>query len=54
MLGIVINALLEVSQGKQRHIPYRDSKLTFMLKDSLGGNSKIFVIAAVSIADTSV
>lgn len=28
--------------------PYRDSKLTFLLRDSLGGNSKTFMIATVS------
>jgi kinesin family protein 15 len=35
-LGRVIAALAEVSQGKTRHIHYRDSKLTFLLRDSLG------------------
>ncbi|KAM7486192.1 hypothetical protein LguiA_002201 [Lonicera macranthoides] len=41
-LGNLINILAEVSQtGKQRHIPYRDSKLTFLLQESLGGNSKL-------------
>ena len=39
--------------GKTRHIPYRDSKLTFILKDSLGGNSKTFMVAAVSAASSS-
>ncbi len=33
--------------GKQ-HIPYRDAKLTFILRDSIGGNSKTFIIANVS------
>ena len=33
---------------KKKHIPYRDSKLTFVLKDSLGGNSKTYMIANVS------
>ncbi|XVF37885.1 hypothetical protein REPUB_Repub20aG0049500 [Reevesia pubescens] len=41
-LGNLINILAEVSQtGKQRHIPYRDSKLTFLLQESLGGNAKL-------------
>jgi len=47
-LGNVINSLVERSEGKGRHIPYRDSKLTFILRDSLGGNSKTVIIANVS------
>lgn len=43
-LGNVINALNE----KREHVPYRDSKLTFLLQDSLGGNSKTIVITAAS------
>ncbi|XP_063040625.1 kinesin-like protein KIF15 isoform X2 [Engraulis encrasicolus] len=46
-LGQVIMALMDVSNGKSRHICYRDSKLTFLLKDSLGGNAKTFIIANV-------
>lgn len=53
VLGCVINSLVESSQGKSRHIPYRDSKLTFILKDSLGGNSKTCMIAAASSASGS-
>lgn len=41
MLGIVINALTD---GKSTHVPYRDSKLTRVLQDSLGGNSKTTLI----------
>jgi kinesin family protein 5 len=44
-LGNVINALTEV---RRDHIPYRDSKLTYLLQDSLGGNSKTIIIAAVN------
>ena len=45
-LGKVISNL---SQGKKAsHIPYRDSKLTRILQDSLGGNTKTTLIAAVS------
>ncbi len=48
-LGNVIMALVD---GKQ-HIPYRDAKLTFLLRDSIGGNSKTFIIANVSPAPVS-
>ena len=47
-LGNVINSLVEIADGKQKHVPYRDSKLTFLLKDSLGGNSKTCIIANIS------
>lgn len=48
-LGNVISALSEAKSGK--HIPYRDSKLTRLLQDSLGGNTKTLMVAAVSPAD---
>jgi len=35
-------------QSKKTHIPYRDSKLTRLLKDSIGGNCRTIMIAAVS------
>ena len=41
----VINALTD---DKQTHVPYRDSKLTRILQDSLGGNSKTVLIIALS------
>lgn len=47
-LGNVIAALVD---GKGKHIPYRDSKLTRLLKDSLGGNTKTVMVAAISPAD---
>ena len=53
-LGIVINSLVEISEGKNRHVHYRDSKLTFLLRDSLGGNSKTVIIANVTSAAISV
>ncbi|CAL1389381.1 unnamed protein product [Linum trigynum] len=47
-LGHVIMILVDVANGKQRHVPYRDSRLTYLLQDSLGGNSKTLIIANVS------
>ncbi|KAL8170416.1 hypothetical protein V2J09_022220 [Rumex salicifolius] len=47
-LGHVIMVLVDVANGKTRHVPYRDSKLTFLLQDSLGGNSKTIIIANIS------
>ncbi|CEM35074.1 unnamed protein product [Vitrella brassicaformis CCMP3155] len=48
-LGNVINALADRSKhGKGTFIPYRDSKLTRLLKDSLGGNCRTVMIANIS------
>lgn len=47
-LSSVINALVDIANGKPRHVHYRDSRLTFLLRDSLGGNAKTLIIAAVS------
>ena len=47
-LSNVINGLVDISNGKARHVQYRDSKLTFLLRDSLGGNAKTVIIANVS------
>ncbi|EYU17398.1 hypothetical protein MIMGU_mgv1a000460mg [Erythranthe guttata] len=47
-LGLVIMNLVSVSNGKSLHVPYRDSKLTFLLQDSLGGNAKTIIIANIS------
>ncbi|CAN0216012.1 unnamed protein product, partial [Discosporangium mesarthrocarpum] len=46
-LGRVINSLLD-GPSSLNHVPYRDSKLTRLLKDSLGGNSKTVLVATVS------
>ena len=52
-MGNVINALAEKSSGKGASIvvPYRDSALTRMLQNALGGNSKTIMICAISPAD---
>lgn len=47
----MINALGDIENGRQRHVAYRDSKLTFLLRDSLGGNTKTFMVANISPAD---
>lgn len=47
-LGNVISAL---AAGNGRHVPYRDSKLTRLLRDSLGGNARTLMIACISPAD---
>ncbi|XP_068786686.1 kinesin-like protein KIF21A isoform X7 [Struthio camelus] len=49
-LGNVISALGDKSK-KATHVPYRDSKLTRLLQDSLGGNSQTLMIACVSPSD---
>ncbi|KAF9932111.1 Kinesin-like protein kif21b [Linnemannia zychae] len=52
-LGNVISALGDESR-KSSHVPYRDSKLTRLLQDSLGGNSATLMLACVSGADQDV
>ncbi|CAO0803432.1 unnamed protein product [Mucor circinelloides] len=51
-LGNVISALGDESR-KSVHIPYRDSKLTRLLQDSLGGNSQTLMMACVSPSDSN-
>ena len=46
----MINALSSSSAKKGKHIPYRDSKLTRLLQESLGGNSRTVMIATISPA----
>ena len=46
-LGRVINALVE----NNPHIPYRESKLTRLLSDSLGGKTKTCIVACISLSD---
>ncbi|XP_043575066.1 kinesin-like protein KIF13A isoform X5 [Chiloscyllium plagiosum] len=51
-LGLVISALADQvgGKGKNKFVPYRDSVLTWLLKDNLGGNSKTAMIATISPA----
>merc|ERR1719182_53821 len=49
-LSNVINALVESSTGKKVFIPYRNSKLTRVLQESLGGNSLCTMLATLSPA----
>jgi hypothetical protein len=54
-LGNVISALADISSGSKRKIvvPYRESILTKLLQNALGGNSKTVMIAALSPADVN-
>lgn len=49
-LGNVISALVN---AKVKHVPYRDSRLTRLLQDSLGGNTKTLMVACLSPADNN-
>jgi hypothetical protein len=56
-LGNVINALADeerMAKDKRIHVPYRQSKLTRLLQDALGGNSQTLFLACVSPSDTNV
>lgn len=48
MLGKVISCLSDKKKADKQHVPYRDSKLTMLLMDSLGGAAKALMIACVS------
>uniref|UniRef100_A0A8C3C0X8 plus-end-directed kinesin ATPase n=1 Tax=Cairina moschata TaxID=8855 RepID=A0A8C3C0X8_CAIMO len=52
-LGKVISALAEMNKKKKKtdFIPYRDSVLTWLLRENLGGNSRTAMVAALSPAD---
>lgn len=52
-LGNCINALATSKPGERPYIPYRDSKLTRLLKDSLGGNCRTIMIANLSPSSAS-
>lgn len=51
-LGLVISKLADQASGKSKEqfVPYRDSVLTWLLKDNLGGNSKTVMVATISPA----
>ncbi|KAL9538046.1 hypothetical protein MBANPS3_011243 [Mucor bainieri] len=51
-LGNVISALGDDSSRKPQYVPYRDSKLTRLLQDSLGGNSHTLMLACVSASSS--
>ena len=51
MLGMVISTLADIQSGKTgKKVPYRDSALTKLLANALGGNSKTVMICAISPA----
>ena len=53
-LGNVINALADDQRSaRASHVPYRDSKLTRLLQDALGGNSRTLFIACVSPSESN-
>ncbi len=55
-LGNVINALADegrLARGERVHVPYRQSKLTRLLQDALGGNSQTLFMACASPSDTN-
>ena len=48
-LGMVINALTSSNKDIITHVPYRDSKLTRVLQESLGGNAKTTLVINISM-----
>lgn len=53
-LGRVINSLSDKNQSATSHIPYRESKLTRLLQDSIGGKTKTALIATISPAKINI
>jgi hypothetical protein len=54
-LGNVISALADIATGKAKkgaHVPYRDSALTRMLQQALGGNSSTIMVCAIRPGNT--
>ena len=50
-LSALMNVISALVDGKSQHMPFRDSKLTRLLQDSLGGNTKTTMVACISPAD---
>lgn len=49
-LSALGNCIYALTSSTRTHIPYRDSKLTHLLKESIGGNTKTFLIVTASFA----
>lgn len=47
-LSALGNCIMALTKQKKQHVPYRDSKLTFILRESLGGNTKTTLLIAAS------
>jgi hypothetical protein len=47
-LSVLADVILSLSSGKKKHVPYRNSAITMVLKDSLGGNAHAIMVATVS------
>ena len=45
---VLADVILSLSSGKKKHVPYRNSAITMVLKDSLGGNAHAIMVATVS------
>jgi len=52
-LSVLANCIAAQTEQNRSHVPFRDSKLTFLLKDSLGGNSKTTLVATMSPGEQS-
>ena len=53
-LGQVIEALHSRAQGTQMHVPYRNSLMTSVLRDSLGGNCKTLMVGAIAVEEACI
>lgn len=49
-LSFLLSVISALTEGNRAHIPYRDSKLTRLLEDSLGGNTKTIMFGMISPA----